>query len=643
MAIGVAILLVVTTLVLVDSAATRGARVEAALPAQVFVGGAVGEMLSLNAVRAGGAPSAQVFSPRCSTFALPVGVNVAATRVVYASTSDCNTQIALLNARTGSFVGNFSTAAVNVVALAMDPADANLAYILEFQPNSDFARLDRLNLSLLSDTAWVTQLPLPPGASANQLSTLAISPDGNTVYIGGSISTASASQSAIIYAVPVGGGPNPPTTAIAEWLPAAATPTTGVIDLAVDPSGGSLFATIAAPGATGAPGAFLYGIPTPLPTGGTMAGFPRALPAGGTASSSVEAPLTVDPAGQDVYVASSPTPGAASELQSYSTANGQPAVAPVSTGITTDSTGRLGIEGIAVSPDGSQLVAFGYNDNPNGPPGAVVYDVHLAGFTDPAATHLPNNGSFVTGPDNVAITPAQFSPTVSFSGSVAQTGQPTTFTATTPPGALPGMTFSYSWNFGDGNTGSGQSVSDIYTTAGSKNVRLTVTPISPSGQAWDTPGQTPYWASTPAQSTKAFLIHSTPPTSPSTPTTGSTSTTTPGSPTTAPGHKAGGPTLTLNPAVGPPGTIVTVTGSGFPKNTPLTVSWSVSSGSIVVTTDSHGNLPASPLYILTPDILGQRYAVASSTPSVRAPFLVVPSTSEPGGDSGVYLFRSEGP
>ncbi len=44
---------------------------------------------------------------------------------------------------------------------------------------------------------------------------------------------------------------------------------------------------------------------------------------------------------------------------------------------------------------------------------------------------------------------------------------------------------------------------------------------------------------------------------------------------------AGAPTLTLNPGVGPPGTIVTVTGTGFTPNTPVTVAWSTSTGSVV--------------------------------------------------------------
>jgi hypothetical protein len=73
------------------------------------------------------------------------------------------------------------------------------------------------------------------------------------------------------------------------------------------------------------------------------------------------------------------------------------------------------------------------------------------------------------------------------------------------------------------------------------------------------------------------------------------------------------------------------------------VAWSVSTGSVVIMADTHGNLPPSQLLLLTPDVLGPRFAEASSSPQATAPFLVVPSDSEPGGDDAGLLFRSEGP
>jgi hypothetical protein len=88
---------------------------------------------------------------------------------------------------------------------------------------------------------------------------------------------------------------------------------------------------------------------------------------------------------------------------------------------------------------------------------------------------------------------------------------------------------------------------------------------------------------------------------------------------------------------------VTVTGTGFPANQHVTVFWSVSTGAVEITADIHGDLPPTSLAILTPDVLGPRYAETSSRPRAAAPFLVVPDNSEPGGDSASLLFRSEGP
>ena len=90
-----------------------------------------------------------------------------------------------------------------------------------------------------------------------------------------------------------------------------------------------------------------------------------------------------------------------------------------------------------------------------------------------------------------------------------------------------------------------------------------------------------------------------------------------------------------------------VSGTGFPPNRSVTVSWSTNTGSYTEVTDAHGNLPSQVFYILTPDILGLRQAVAttSGTPTVpvaKANFLVVIRTSEPGGSLGAAFFRAEG-
>ena len=201
-------------------------------------------------------------------------------------------------------------------------------------------------------------------------------------------------------------------------------------------------------------------------------------------------------------------------------------------------------------------------------------------------------------------------------------------------------------------------MSHTFTTPGTHVVTVTETdsagtsipPAVPgTGFGVDGPGQTPYRLASPsARTSVAVSVTATPTTTPTTPTsTSTTPTTAPGTattPTTVPGQPTVGvPTLVLNPAVGPPGTIVTVTGTGFQPNTPVTVAWSISTGSVVIVADAQGRLPPSQLLILTPDVLGPRFAQASSTPQAVAPFLVVPSDSEPGGDNAGLLFRSEGP
>jgi hypothetical protein len=67
----------------------------------------------------------------------------------------------------------------------------------------------------------------------------------------------------------------------------------------------------------------------------------------------------------------------------------------------------------------------------------------------------------------------------------------------------------------------------------------------------------------------------------------------------------------------------------------------MSTGSITVRTNGRGQLTTT-LLILVPDLLGPRDAVAKGY-HVFAPFLVVPSSSEPGGDDADPIYRTEGP
>jgi hypothetical protein len=99
--------------------------------------------------------------------------------------------------------------------------------------------------------------------------------------------------------------------------------------------------------------------------------------------------------------------------------------------------------------------------------------------------------------------------------------------------------------------------------------------------------------------------------------------------------------LDLDPTLGPPGSIVSVSGHGFPKDKLVTIAWSISTGSIEVHTNAKGQLSGT-LILLIPDILGPRMAEAKGY-KAKASFLVVPDSSQPGGSDANPIYRTEGP
>jgi len=246
----------------------------------------------------------------------------------------------------------------------------------------------------------------------------------------------------------------------------------------------------------------------------------------------------------------------------------------------------------------------------------------------------------------LAVTPDQ-APVASFLTKPQPVGAPSTFDASNSTVAYGSIT-SYRWSFGDGTTAttSGATTSHTYTRSGSFTIKVvetdsagtTVAPaVSGTTLAVDGPGQTPYRRADP--SAAAIATISVP----------STDTTTPPSPTTPSGQPgqpglpgAAKPQLTLRPPLGPPGTIVDVSGAGFPPDMAVTISWSTSTGSTLATTDGVGNLSAQ-LLVLIPDVLGARFATVSGFAGVTAPFQVVASTVEPGGPRARAVFRSQSP
>jgi PKD repeat protein len=362
--------------------------------------------------------------------------------------------------------------------------------------------------------------------------------------------------------------------------------------------------------------------------------------------------MTLSPDGNTVYVVGSNGAFNGSLIQGLFASTGALAVsAPIPMGL--DDCNLSGAQSITATPDGQTLVAYGANANPSGKyvttafvmPASnpsLGYPVVLSNMGAPGSS-CGNSG--VPDEQGIAMIPDQ-APVASFSAAIANAGTATTFNAGSSNVSYGSIT-SYHWVFGDGasQTTGGPTTSHVYAASGNYTVNLTeadsignsVPPAPGSNGLYpvDTPGMSPYILASPSAHTSRVLgipgSHGQPP----------PPTTAPPTTTTVPGK--GHPLLKLTPAVGPPGTIVTVTGGGFPANKNITVAWTLSTGSVTVKSDAHGNLPKFQLLILVPDILGPRFAQAAGYPSAKAPFLVAPSSEEPGGSGASYLFRSEGP
>jgi hypothetical protein len=481
--------------------------------------------------------------------------------------------------------------------VAADPADSTKAFVALGTGNV-------FRVSFGSGPGPPVATPI--AALAITAQTLVAAPDGQTVYIGGRDKTPDHRQAVV--AVPANGG------APVTWSPPPSSG--GVTDLALTPDGTRLF---------GADGASVFALGLPLsPTEATA--LSRPMPGART--------VTVAPNGTTVYA------GGVANGQAF--VAGFPVAAPnptVSQGL--GPAGPGGVVGLAVSPDAGTLVAT--RGDP-GSPSTTITAVPVNGGTPlrpgpPMAIPL---GFQTDNGDQVAVTPDQ-APAARFVAQPQPLGTPSTFDATGSSVAYGSIT-TYQWSFGDGVavTTTGPTIAHNYAHPGTFTITLvetdsagTTVPPAVAGTPWavDGPGQTPYRLASPAASATATITvpAATLPTTPAA--TGST---------VAGQLQAPVPQLATNPTVGPPGTIVTVTGAGFPPNTTVTVLWSVSSGAAVTTTDAAGDL-ITQLLILVPDVLGPRYAMVASFPGATAPFLVVAGGVEPGGSNADPVFRSESP
>jgi PKD domain len=512
----------------------------------------------------------------------------------------------------------------------------------------------------------------------------------------------------------------------------------------------------------------------PLPPPGTLPSVIVPLPYPSVPAARA---ITVSPDGLDVYVASS-----AGFNRTIPYLTGFPVAQPQQHKSVPLATTNAGIEpsyraddSIAITPDGRALVAAvaGQDDTETDLDVVAITSDATAppSMVAPASPSRTLHFGWPTGPKGIAITPDQ-SPVPRFSAAAGQVGTATTFDASASTVQF-GTIASYNWSFGDGKSGTGQNASHVYTSTGTYSVQLCETDstgvstgatVPGTSFRVDTPGQTPYWNSSPCVShsitvpghlttattpttvttattpttakvtttsgtttttttvtTKGTTTTTTRPTTTatsgpiSTATTGakttsthgtvktgtattatattrtrttarSTTTTATTSPvrtgttaatgvtttvttgtartatttattavrstgttgtkrttttTAAPAHHSRAPALELDPPLGPPGTLVAVTGHGFPKDRLVTISWSISTGSVVTRTNSRGQLKAT-LMILVPDVLGPRDATAKGF-RASARFLVVPGSGQPGGNDPDPIYRTESP
>ncbi len=601
--------------------ASRALANVAGVSPQVFVTGAGGAdhftLASVNPTSIGNVQPGTVLGP--------VAINTTATKALVGVAGAPGTATGLLDLVVNNKVtGSSIQLSGAVIGIAMDPTNQNLAYVL-VSSGTIYA------VDISGTKPAPTQLTVQFGGDS-----LAISPNGQTLYVG----SGNGDGTCALNAIPVA----PPHTSTTLYN-CPSQEGRNVVDVAVSPDGDQVFGAVQ-----------LFTTSAVVALGV----HPWTQPLTGEEPTT----LTVAPDGNTVYAGMHDigTEGSTGSVIQARRASDGALLGSTPVAISTNANQQGGVTGIAVSPDGDTMIAAGYTPNPiTGASQTVVVPVDLQlPLTPRPATVVA--GLSTTGPQNVAITPDQ-APVASFSTIPAvQVGQSVPFNAN-PSTVAYGAVSTFAWTFGDGHTGSGLNVSHSYTAPGTYTVILTETdsagtsvpPAVPgTGFGVDGPGQTPYRRADPSAQVSgtvtvtATTTPTTPPTTPTTPTSTSTTPTTAPStattPTTTPGQPAVRvPTLVLNPALGPPGTIVTVTGTGFQPNSPVTVAWSISTGSVVIVADAQGRLPPSQLLILTPDVLGPRFAQASSTPQAAAPFLVVPSDSEPGGDNAGLLFRSEGP
>jgi len=522
-------------------------------------------------------------------------------------------ELALIRTSTNQVVGGV-TASVGFQprAIAITP-DGSKAFVVDTLPTGGTGTI--LPVAIGTGPSLTAGARISPGQSAVDV---AVSPDGQRLYvldITGLLSLKVSDGTQAAPPVPVPGGP-----------PRA---------LVVSPDGADAYVAVGR--FVGTP---LPGVPPP-PFGG--AGYVDQIVLGTTPHEGTKTPLpaqllsTLPSIPDPVALAIATTPVGSSTLYAADTNNQQ--LDPIPLPATGAPTPAIGVGGtfpsaLAATPDGARVEVTAFDDATSRS-WALTLDTAKKALTGCAAAAV---SSCPLGDGPLAITPDQ-RPVASFAVTPAGPGQPTGFDASASTIAY-GTIANYHWDFGDGATQdtTGPTTTHTYATAGAYSISLTETDWAGTSVSTSPPstiftGHTMTRRGGPeAKTTRRVTIPNTPTSvSPSPVTPTPTPTASPGSPT---------PKISLLPKVGPPGTVVAVSGSGFPANAPVTLGWKPGIGTAGVTTSPAGTFTNRLVLILPKDQLGDRLMVAQ-TFGATATFLVVPPSISPGGHGAdlVLLFR----
>src|SRR2546425_1400813 len=147
-------------------------------------------------------------------------------------------------------------------------------------------------------------------------------------------------------------------------------------------------------------------------------------------------------------------------------------VSPTSGDATTAFTFTASASGGSGSP---YSFSWTYGDRTTGTGSPVTHSYTAGGSYSPAVTATDSLGGTKIAPTqtvSVSAPPAPLGATVNAPRQAADVGQSVSFTCSATGGAAP---YSYRWTFGDGNAGSGSTVSHVYQSAGAMTVTCMAT------------------------------------------------------------------------------------------------------------------------------------------------------------------------